>query len=130
MVDYMRLDTTVERVRVTATRGKRAELQCRSPTPPPLPGTSTVVAEWKFSRSEGGRTSRVALNRYVMLRYQRRFALKSSNVSDDEAEIDFSLVIRAASRRDVGVYVCVVSDDRTFELRRFVHLDVVGSCII
>ena len=127
------LADSVDRIRVTVTVGDRAELPCRKSGDA---NATTVVAEWKFREAHGQSASRVSLNRHVMRRFRRRFAVRAASAAaaaasngsgaGDEAAADFSLVISPVRHVDGGLYTCLITDPSD-ELLRFVHLDVTGQ---
>ena len=110
----------VEQIRVTVSKGETVELSCRK-----LGAKKPTDAEWKFQKSRGQSTVRVTINRWIMPRYRRRFAVKSSNDSAQDV-LDFSLIIHRVICADSGVYICLITDQSN-EMQRFVHLDVTGE---
>lgn len=107
---------------MTVSEGQLVELPCRM-----LGITSKpIVAEWKYQQSRGQSPLKVSYRRRVMPRFRRRFAVKSWNYSVEDGEWDFSLMIRSVMRDDEGIYMCVISDLQSAELRQYVHLYVTG----
>jgi len=88
--------------------------------------TTPIVAEWKYQQSRGQSALRVSYRRRLMQRFRRRFAVRSWNYSVEDGEWDFSLMIRSVIRDDEGIYMCVISDLQSAELRQYVYLYVTG----
>jgi len=110
---------SVEQTRLAASNGETVDLACR------FLASNTTIAEWRYRKSRGQSALRVSWNGTVLPRYRRRFAVKMLN--DSAGNVSYlSLRISPVTYRDVGIYICSITDQSS-EVRRFVHLDVTGS---
>jgi len=109
---------SVEQIGLIVSNGGSVELPCRK-----LGAKKPIIGVWKKSRGQS--SVRVTFNRWIIPRYRRRFAVKSSNDSADDV-LDFSLIIHPVIGADAGVYMCLIAD-QSEEMQRFVHLDVTGE---